>query len=338
MEKMIQTAIAFKSRLLGLSEQTRREILFSFSFFFVILLFCFLNQGDVELKKERFLFSGAVLSLYFIHRQARIFVILALPMLLQAMIFDTFRYVPFSWYLPIHVSEPYHLDQMLFGVHLNSQVLLLNEYFLKFSHPILDFISGVLYHALDPITYILILVFWRLKSADLAQRYSSAFLLMNFFAFATYLFYPAAAPWYVAKYGFLQPLSPVFGDPAGLAKFDQLIGSGFSNQLYQSSPVVFGAIPSMHAGFTMLGLLYCFHLNKKVVLPIAVYTVCMWASALYLQHHYMIDVVIGIGYAIIAYFLIEKLFLKMVRYLYGLLFKYLIDAGIRPIFGHKRSS
>lgn len=335
MEKILQTAIAFKSRLLGLSEETRRGILFSFSFFFVIVLFCFLNQGNVELERERFLFSGAVLSLYFIHRQSRIFIIITLPMLFQAMIFDSFRYVPFSWYLPIRIAEPYHLDQMLFGINLNSQILLLNEYFLTFAHPALDFISGLLYHALDPMTYILLIVFWRFKSADLAQRYSSAFLLMNFFAFATYLFYPAAAPWYVAKYGFLQPLAPVFGDAAGLAKFDQLIGSGFSNQLYQSSPVVFGAIPSMHAGFTMLGLIYSFHLSRKMVLPLALYTVGMWCSALYLQHHYMIDVVIGVLYAIIAYLVIEKLLLKMVRRTYGHLFKYLIDAGIRPIFGHK---
>ena len=56
---------------------------------------------------------------------------------------------------------------------------------------------------------------------SLSQRSNAAaFLVMNIFADLTYVLYPAAAPWYVAKVGFVQPLGPIPGDPAGLIRFE----------------------------------------------------------------------------------------------------------------------
>lgn len=334
MERISQAMLILKERLF-LSNEVTRKYIFSSVFVSIVILFCLFNYHTGELRPIHFMFSGTILALYFFHQQSRAFIVISIPFLIKEMIFDTLRYVPFSWLIPIHVSQPYYIDQFLFGVFINGKIWLPHELLLHFSHPFLDLFCGFLYHALVPIVFILLMVFWRFHSIDLAKRYGAAFLLMNLFAFATYVLYPAAAPWYISKYGFVQPIAAVLGDPAGLIKFDQLLGTHLSSAMYSSSPVVFGAIPSMHAGFTMLGWLYSFHLNKKVAGVIGLYTVSMWFSALYLQHHYLIDLVIGIFYAVIAYLLIEKLLIRFIRKMYDFLFYYFVKEGVRPLFGYE---
>ncbi|MFO1520324.1 MAG: phosphatase PAP2 family protein [bacterium] len=322
MERVLQAAISFGERfkvwLIALG---------------LLAAFCLLHYWLGGFDLTHLLFPLAVLLLYFAHAQSRMFVILAIPIILQNLFFDSFRYVPFHWFQPVHVSEPYHLDRLLFGIRHQGEVLLLNQYLLHFAGASLDFVCGVLYNLLDPMVAVILLLLWKLRSPELAERYGSAFLLMNFFAFATYLLYPAAAPWYVAKYGLVQPLGPVPGDAAGLANFDKIVGATVSAEMYQSSPVVFGAIPSMHAGFTMLGWMYSFHLNKRWAFGIGVYTVAMWFSAVYLQHHYVIDVILGIAYAVVAYVLIEKVFRQAVQKIYRIAYRLLTQNGTPPLFG-----
>ncbi|MBF0491882.1 MAG: phosphatase PAP2 family protein [Deltaproteobacteria bacterium] len=281
---------------------------FKVSLVFVIFLAVNFIMGN--LHYPHVLFSSAIFILFALHPNTRLFLVLAIPILLQNVIFDSFRFVPFHWYLPIHVREPYLFDQYFFSIFYQGRTYLPHEFLMHFQRPLLDLISGALYNVLDPVVVLLVVLFWKMKDEYFAARYTSAFLLMNFFAFATYLFYPAAAPWYVSKYGFISPLMPVPGSPAGLARFDQLLGLGVSKEFYSMSPVVFGALPSMHAGFTMLGFLYSLKLGKRWSIPIGIYSLGMWLSALYLEHHYVIDILLGIFYALIAYILMEKCFVK----------------------------
>ena len=251
-------------------------------------------------------FAALVIALYLVHPASRQLVLLASPLLLKEVIFDSLRYIPFDWLQPIHVAQPYLLERSLFGVTCGGSLVLINECMMAYASGFGDLLFGLTYHLLEPIAYLSLILLWKLHSMEKAQSYATAFLLMNLFAFVTYLFYPAAAPWYVNLHGFAPPVAGILGDPAGLSRLDSLLGTSLSANIYGASPFVFGAIPSMHAGITMMSLLYFLHLKKRWSIGMGTYVVVMWVGALYLQHHYLIDVLLGILYALVAYLVVEK--------------------------------
>ncbi|MBI2341055.1 MAG: inositol phosphorylceramide synthase [Deltaproteobacteria bacterium] len=283
-------------------------------------------MGGITLN--HFLFGSLILALYFGHRATRYFLVLASPLLLKEMLYDSLRYIPFDWLQPIHVKDLHDWDLSLFGIACGTgpAVQGIHECLLKFSHPFFDAVFGALYHTLMPVMFVILLVLWKLKNDETAARYAAAFLAMNLLAFLTYIFFPAAAPWYVAQYGFAPPLHPMAGNPAGLVHFDSLIGMDLSFRIYSMNPVVFGAVPSMHAGFTMLGALYAYKAGKPFGFFMAVYTLVMWVAALYLQHHYFIDLVWGMAYALAVFGLMEGWLLSRVNRGYRRLLPFLLDA------------
>lgn len=297
------------------------------------VLYCFSHYVLGHLKPVHFLFTGLVIFLYFSHPKTRLFLLLALPFVIKDVLFDYLRYVPFEWLKPIHVLEPYRWEQAWFGFSLKGTAFLPHEFLFHFSHPFFVFVSGLVYYLNEPMAILFILLAWALQSRSLAGRYAAAFLVMNLLADFTYVLYPAAPPWYVAKYGFLQPLAPVMGDPAGLVRFDALLGVSLAKGFYGMSPVVFGAIPSMHAGFSGLIFLYSFQLGKKWAVFFGIYFLCMCFAALYLQHHYGIDLVVGTVYALIAYLFVEKWAAGAVRRTYGFLEERLVREGPKPFWG-----
>ncbi len=332
MERVLQAALFLRQKLIPF---TVKEIYKTHFFLVVYLLFSTfvltVHHEFGHVKLMHFLFLGMILILYFSHSQLRLFFLLGIPFILQGVTYDFLRYVPFDWLRPIRVLEPYSIDKMLFGVSYHGAIFLFNEYLLHFRNSFFDLICGFAYVVHVPLAVTWLVLFWKKGSLDLAQRYSTAFLLMNLFAFATHMFYPAAAPWYVAKYGFLQPLGPVMGDPAGLVHLDQILGFSFSKNMYSIGPVTFGAIPSMHAGFPTLAFLFSLKMKRRFSLLIGSYMCLMWFSALYLQHHYLIDVYLGILYALTSYLLIEKVFLSSIRKVYRFLHERMIEQAYPPL-------
>lgn len=267
--------------------------------------YCLFHYRMGGLTHNHLLLAAAILFLFFAHRQTRQFLLLASPLILKDILYDALRYIPFDWMTPIHIGDLYRMEGSLFGMTCAGEPRLINECLALWAHPTLDVVCGFFYHLLNPFVFLIFVALWKIRGEEVTSRYAIGFLVMNLMAFATYILYPAAAPWYVEQHGFDQPIGPVVGQAAGLIHFDQIIGSNFSTRLYSQNPVVFGAVPSMHAGFTMFGSLYAFRIGKIFGSFIFFYAMTMWFSALYLQHHYLIDIVWGVGYALAAYGLVE---------------------------------
>ena len=123
-----------------------------------------------------------------------------------------------------------------------------------------------------------------------------------------YYIYPAAPPWYVAKYGFDLHIG-VPGSRAGLARFDELIHYPLFEGIYNKNANVLAAMPSLHAAYPVI-VLY-FGLKKKVGrfnILFAVFVAGIWFSAVYSGHHYIIDVIAGVLLTLSVLFVSEKLF------------------------------
>ncbi len=277
------------------------------------------------LERPHWLFALAIFAAFYLSRFTRQFLIISLPVILYATIYDFLRYIPFAWFKPIHVVGPYVWDQWLAGIHYEGSLLSLNQWLYKvFQSNFFDFFSGAIYFLHIPVVLAMIFLLWKKCTRLEAQSYTMAFLIINLMAFATYVFFPVAPPWYVEKFGLVQPLHPVLGDAAGLVAFDQLLGINLYTDSYKLGAVTFGAIPSMHAGFATLVWFYSFKLGKKWVGLIGAYILSMYFSALYSQHHYLIDVLFGILYALVAWYLTDRFLSKFFKRVYDRLWNYFL--------------
>jgi uncharacterized protein len=227
-----------------------------------------------------------------------------LPFVVFGVIYDLSRLAkPLLHHLTIHVREPYDFDRIVFGINSAVGRLTPNELFARYHWPAVDFVTGLSY-----ITYIYwaigfaiyLLMFRRdVFGRRLLARLGWTFAAVNVIGFATYYIYPAAPPWYVAEHGFGPADLSVAASPAAAVRWDALTGIHYFAAFYGRAADVFGAIPSLHVAYPLLVFVYGRALRKPV-LDAANFgnflLVCF--AAIYLQHHYVLDVLVGTGYAL----------------------------------------
>lgn len=241
--------------------------------------------------------SLGLLDLY--NSKTRAFLRTFLPLMLTGVVFDSMRY----YYWPgiegrIHVAGPYDLDRMWFGVGGHT----LNEVFAVHHWAIADLASGFAY-----LTFVAeylglaMLLFFRGHLAP-AATFARCFFVVNVMGFITYFLYPAAPPWYVSQYGFGPAALHIAPSPAAAHRFDELLGTHFFDDVYGHGIDVFGAIPSLHSSYPLIAAVLAFATPQLrwARWPAVAFSALMCFSAVYLQHHYVIDVVLGVIYGAVA--------------------------------------
>jgi membrane-associated phospholipid phosphatase len=234
--------------------------------------------------------AGVVLCLWndWTRRLARV----GLPFLLYGAVYDSMRYYEDYIRSPvIHVREPYDFDLRFFGIG----GLTPNEWLQRHTSRLLDFLCGLAYTPMFFIGESVVLAIYLAETGEIrrADRFVWSFVVANFIGFACYYIYPAAPPWYVAEHGFAVDLT-VRASPAGAIRFDQLIGFPLMQGFYGKSADVFGAIPSLHVVYPFLAMFYGWYLPRfrKIALG---YWLLVCFSAVYLDHHYLLDLFVGLG-------------------------------------------
>ncbi|MDB4954959.1 MAG: hypothetical protein JWO36_2528 [Myxococcales bacterium] len=238
-----------------------------------------------------------LLDLY--NDKTRLFLRTFLPFIVTGAIFDSMRY--FYWDAidgRVHVVEPYLFDREWFGIGGHT----LNEYFFEHHWDIADLASGFAY-----LTFVAefigmaLLLFLRGHVAR-AATFARCFLVVNVMGFITYFVYPAAPPWYVTAHGLGPALRSVHPSAAAAHRFDLLLGTHFFDEVYGHGVDVFGAIPSLHSAYPIVAAVLAFRMQELrwARWPAVAFAALMWFSAVYLQHHYVIDVLFGICYGVIA--------------------------------------
>jgi membrane-associated phospholipid phosphatase len=81
-----------------------------------------------------------------------------------------------------------------------------------------------------------------------------------------------------------------------------MVGVPYFAEFYRRSADVFGSVPSLHCAYPLVVLLYARELNNRWLNAVffGFYLLVMF-SAVYLQHHYFLDVVLGTLYAATGY-------------------------------------
>jgi len=232
------------------------------------------------------------------------------PAALMGMIYDSQRY--YSDYIRgrIRVEEPYLFDKYFFGIQTQNGVLTPNEWLQLNTHWILDLYTGFFYLTFIGIFISLCAYIYFYKTKTGTDKFTAdelkprvpqmmwAFFWVNIIGYTTYYWYPAAPPWYVEIYGLGPADLSAQANAAGCLRFDELLGTNFFTQMYGRSADVFGAIPSLHVAYPFQSVYYAYRFGTGRVFSV-VFFLSMCFAAVYLNHHYILDIIWGVAYALI---------------------------------------
>lgn len=229
--------------------------------------------------------------------------------LIYWVLYDSLRAYPNYMVNAVSIQDLYELEKSLFGIKTQQGILTPNEFSAINSNSFLDVLAPSFYLTWVPIPMLFVVYLFFTNKPIMAQ-FAFAFLLVNIVGLIIYYIYPAAPPWYVTEHGFVfHPNTP--GNPAGLIKFDHFFGISLFEDMYAKNGNVFAAIPSLHSAFPVL-LVY-FGIKTRLVAAYIFFFFILagiWFAAIYTNHHYVIDVLLGGLTALFSIFLLEKVLLK----------------------------
>lgn len=263
-------------------------------------------QGDVRWDYVAFLTVPALLA-YATRTTKRLFVALY-PIGLVAIFYDAMRFVQNVGLSPetVHDCDLRALEIRLFGITMNGERTTVHDWLQAHATPALDLYFAIpygtfIYAAIGCAVYL----WW--KDYRAVQRFGWAFLLLNLAGFTTYHLYPAAPPWYFHTHGCVVDLATKASEGPNLARVDAMLGIHYFKSFYGRASDVFGAVPSLHCAYPLLIVLEGYrYFGRALRVASVTFLLSMWAAALYLDHHWVIDAVLGITYAIVAFTVVRR--------------------------------
>jgi len=139
-------------------------------------------------------------------------------------------------------------------------------------------------------------IFW-VNSREHYWRFISALLVMCFLSFLTYLFWPSAPPWYQ-----LHDVVKINDETV-----HRLWGYTLVFVYHGFNPNQFAAFPSLHAAFPALATVYAWRRYRALGIGLALWTIAVGVSIVYLGEHYVIDALASLIYVAAATILVETI-------------------------------
>jgi inositol phosphorylceramide synthase catalytic subunit len=228
------------------------------------------------------------------------FVMHMAPLIATGLLYELLRGF-FHYRGAVHVGDLYELEARLFSVSTPSGPRALSDVIAQATSPGLDVLCGVTYFFfLAEVVVASAYLFFR-RSRRRALELTLGFFLANVAGWALWFVYPAAPPWYVDQYGMGPALLNVVSSPAGLARVDAWLDMPLATSFYAKSANVFGAMPSLHVAYATLVALVFGQLGGWLRVLAIAFAISMAFSAVYLRHHYILDVVAGAALALVVW-------------------------------------
>lgn len=166
-------------------------------------------------------------------------------------------------------------------------------------------IAGMFFYFMHFVLPIVVgFIFW-VTSREYYWRFIAALLFMCFLAFVTYLFWPSAPPWWQL--------------PAEVVKINDktvhaLWGFTAVSPIYHSfNPNQFAAFPSLHAAFPILAAVYAWQRYKLLAVGLALWSLAVAVSIVYLGEHYVVDALVSVLYVAVATIVVEMVSRRRAR-------------------------
>lgn len=225
------------------------------------------------------------------------------PVALTGLFYDAMRFVQYAGIRPesVHLCDLRAIEASLFGITWGGQRATVHDWLQAHPSRLLDVVCAVPYGTFLFAAVAFGVYLYRRDMAAL-QRYAWTFLTLNLCGFATYHLYPAAPPWYFHARGCVVDLAARASEGPNLARVDALLGVGYFRGFYGRSHDVFGAVPSLHVSYPLLFVMVGWrYFNAPMRAAAVTFFVTMCFAAVYLDHHWIVDVLAGLTYTLAVY-------------------------------------
>jgi membrane-associated phospholipid phosphatase len=213
------------------------------------------------------------------------------PFVLLLLSYDALRGFADDFGGRVHFGYPITIDKTIFFGHLPTAVLQ-GWLFDPNSPRWYDYMAALMHilHFMVPLFFAAII--WQHHRRHY-WPFVISLLLTSYAAFVTFLLVPTAPPWLAALKGDVSGVHLVHeGLPAVASIYNTL------------SPNPVAAMPSLHAAYPWLFLLFAWRIWGWRATPFALYPAAMFFSVVYLGHHYVADLLGGVIYGSAAYFVV----------------------------------
>ncbi|GAB4252378.1 MAG: phosphatase PAP2 family protein [Thermoleophilia bacterium] len=168
---------------------------------------------------------------------------------------------------------------------------------------LIDYAATLLYlmHFVVPVGFAFLLYLRRRQDF---RRFAVAMVALSYLAFFTYVLYPAMPPWMAAEQGFIPPVHNVFEETLATIAEGPAVPSAVG--FIRSNPVA--AMPSLHAAYPTMVFLFALLVFGRRARAFIFYPAAVWFAIVYTGHHYVVDAVIGVAYAVLTFHAVEWVF------------------------------
>ncbi|ODV77559.1 PAP2-domain-containing protein [Suhomyces tanzawaensis NRRL Y-17324] len=167
---------------------------------------------------------------------------------------------------------------------------------------LLAWFSYVLGHFFAPLfTAIWLYVF---HAPGALKLFSFALGMQNIAGVITHLLFPNAPPWFIHLKGMDATADyDTPGYAAGLTRVDMAMGTHMHSNGFHASPIVFGALPSLHSAMAVMVFFFLSYYSRWTALKVVglCFVVLQWWATIYLDHHWRLDLIAGMFYSITSF-------------------------------------
>jgi membrane-associated phospholipid phosphatase len=143
------------------------------------------------------------------------------------------------------------------------------------------------------VTLLVLGVLWKV-SYERFRHYRALVVTLATAGFVTYVLFPAVPPWEAGWYGYIEPVSRTIAHMWGA------LGVEPAKALFENHGEFYNqeaAIPSLHAAYPMLLLLFFWGAGRWARVGLVSYVLAMAFTLVYSGEHYVADIIVGWLYA-----------------------------------------
>ena len=261
-----------------------------------------------ELRIDHIVVTGTFLVLAYAHPKTKQFLVSFLGFVLIAVLYDAGRFIR-----DLGVSEGrvigcglYEFERSWLGIAEGGHKIALQDFFLTHHHPVADVFFAIPYAVFIAVS-IGYAIYLFVTDPRACARFSWAFFVLNVLGMLTYHLLPCAPPWYAHRHGCAIHLNVAEYEGDALARVDAMTGVAYFRAFYGRAAEVFGALPSLHVAYPLLIVLEGWRRHGLAGRAASIFFfVWMGVAAIYLDHHWITDVVLGAAYAVLVFVALAK--------------------------------
>ncbi|MGN6255686.1 MAG: phosphatase PAP2 family protein [Solirubrobacterales bacterium] len=215
-----------------------------------------------------------------------------LPIVLVLCAYDFSRGAADSLGIGVHVHPMVDFDRFLFGGEVPTEWLQAHLYDPEAVHW-WDVLFTLVYTSYFIVPFVLAGVLWA-RDRLAFERFSRRLVTLALAGLATYVVFPAAPPWLAGEMGILGEVQRT------TSRGWEVLGTGTASLFSEGQAGVnlVAAVPSLHAGFTMLVALFLWGRVRPWLRPLLMlYPLAMGITLMATGEHYFFDVLLGWIYA-----------------------------------------